>query len=63
MAGQSPPLGQEPDIGNLDIDYSYFDNTVWPSISHRVPAFKNIKVRQRKLEESKISNCRGLRIN
>ncbi len=45
MAGQSPPLGQEPDVGNLEIDYSYFDNTVWPSISHRVPAFKNIKVR------------------
>lgn len=45
VAGQAPPLGQEPEVGDLEVDYSYFDNTVWPSISHRVPAFKNVKVK------------------
>jgi len=44
VAGQAPPLSDEPNVEHLDVDYSYFDNTVFPNISHRVPSIKNPKV-------------------
>ncbi len=28
----------------LEVDYSLFDEYVWPSIAHRVPAFESLKV-------------------
>lgn len=44
LAGQSPPLTDEPNTETLDVDYTYFDNIVWPNIANRVPGFENIKV-------------------
>ena len=35
---------EEPDIGNLDVDYEFFYDYVWPTLAKRVPAFENSKV-------------------
>lgn len=45
VAGRAPPLEDvEPNVENLDVDYTYFDKTVYPSLINRVPGFKNLKV-------------------
>lgn len=44
MAGKSPAAHEEPGVENLDVDYTFFDQHVWPDIAKRVPAFENIKV-------------------
>jgi FAD-dependent oxidoreductase domain-containing protein 1 len=36
---------EEPDTSNLDVDYSYFDNAVWPQLANRVKAFESIKLK------------------
>jgi FAD-dependent oxidoreductase domain-containing protein 1 len=49
ICGVSPPQDEDIDCWDpheLDFpDYDLFDNTVWPAIAHRVPAFGNIKVK------------------
>ncbi|XP_074040125.1 FAD-dependent oxidoreductase domain-containing protein 1 homolog isoform X2 [Leptinotarsa decemlineata] len=44
IAGRSPDPENEPPTDNMDVDYSYFDETVWPLIAKRVPAFNAVKV-------------------
>lgn len=44
IGGQSPPLADEPNPETLDVDYTYFDNVVWPNLAHRVPSLQNLKV-------------------
>lgn len=44
ICGLSPPPEEEPSVDNLDVDHSYFDNTLWPILAHRVPAFEAVKV-------------------
>ena len=44
IAGKSPTALEEPGTSNLDVDYTFFDQQVWPDIANRVPAFQNIKV-------------------
>ena len=44
IGGQSPPLEDEPNPETLDVDYTYFDNVVWPNLAHRVPSLQNLKV-------------------
>lgn len=44
IAGKSPAANEEPGIANLDVDYTFFDQQVWPDIAQRVPGFENIKV-------------------
>ncbi|CAH1117776.1 unnamed protein product [Phaedon cochleariae] len=44
IAGMSPELDDEPPTNNLDVDFSYFDDKIWPVLSKRVPAFEAIKV-------------------
>ena len=44
IAGKSPTANEEPGIANLDVDYTFFDQQVWPDVAHRVPGFENIKV-------------------
>ncbi len=38
---------QEKDLPNLDleVDYTLYEDIVWPSMAHRVPAFESLKVR------------------
>lgn len=45
IAGKSPIESEEPGIANLDVDYTFFDQQVWPDIARRVPSFENIKLK------------------
>lgn len=42
LVGRSPE--EEPIPDNLDVDYKYFDEAVWPHLAQRVPAFESAKV-------------------
>lgn len=44
LCGRSPPEDREPPVNNLDVDYTFFEEEVWPTIAKRVPAFENLKV-------------------
>ncbi|RWS29216.1 FAD-dependent oxidoreductase domain-containing protein 1-like isoform X5 [Leptotrombidium deliense] len=50
LAGKSPePVkllfsNEEPDTNNLEVDYEYFDEQIWPVLASRVKAFEEIKV-------------------
>ena len=45
IAGKSPVASEEPNVANLDVDYTFFDQQVWPDIANRVPGFENIKLK------------------
>lgn len=45
LCGISPPDEEEPLIDNLDVDYSFFEEKLWPIIAHRCPSFENAKVK------------------
>ncbi|KAF6214497.1 hypothetical protein GE061_009240 [Apolygus lucorum] len=36
---------QEPSCDNMDVDYEFFENKLWPIIAHRVPAFEKAKLK------------------
>lgn len=38
------PQMEEPDTSNLEVDYQFFEEKVWPHLAHRVPAFESLKV-------------------
>jgi FAD-dependent oxidoreductase domain-containing protein 1 len=44
LCGVSPPEEQDPDCEDFEIDYSMFDEVVWPALANRVPAFAELKV-------------------
>lgn len=44
LVGRSPDADCEPNCDNLDVDYDYFQDTIWPKIANRVPAFESAKV-------------------
>ncbi|XP_071362553.1 FAD-dependent oxidoreductase domain-containing protein 1 [Trachinotus anak] len=44
IAGASPEEAEEPDISNLEVDHQFFEEKIWPSLAHRVPAFEKLKV-------------------
>ena len=35
---------EEPSIENLDVDYDFFYDKVWPKLAERIPAFEKLKV-------------------
>jgi FAD-dependent oxidoreductase domain-containing protein 1 len=48
ICGASPPANNDPDwdesdVGVSDVDWSFFEETVWPALAARVPAFEAIK--------------------
>ncbi|XP_065293865.1 FAD-dependent oxidoreductase domain-containing protein 1-like [Dermacentor albipictus] len=45
VCGKSPAPDEEPDVGDLDVDYSFFDKAILPTLAHRIPAFKSLKVK------------------
>ncbi|MGH6912842.1 MAG: FAD-dependent oxidoreductase [Geminicoccales bacterium] len=44
ICGVSPPADADPDSLDFEIDYGLFEETVWPTLAHRVPAFEAIKL-------------------
>lgn len=44
IAGMSPLETEEPDTADLEVDHQFFQDKVWPSLAHRVPAFESLKV-------------------
>lgn len=43
ICGVSPDEADDPDTLALDVDYPLFDDHIWPTLAHRVPAFEAIK--------------------
>ncbi len=45
VCGTSPPVDRDPDAwDDLDVDYFWFEEIVWPAIASRIPAFESIKL-------------------
>ncbi|KAL4660649.1 FAD-dependent oxidoreductase domain-containing protein 1 [Arapaima gigas] len=44
IAGLSPEEEEEPDTRDLEVDYNFFQDRVWPLLAHRIPAFECAKV-------------------
>ncbi|XP_066248334.1 FAD-dependent oxidoreductase domain-containing protein 1-like [Euwallacea similis] len=45
IGGISPEAGNEPETTNLDVNFNYFDEYLWPTLANRVPAFNAVKVK------------------
>ncbi|XP_054158060.1 FAD-dependent oxidoreductase domain-containing protein 1-like [Oppia nitens] len=45
ICGRNPSEDEEPDVSNLDVDYSYFDTHIYPQLVNRVPAFSSAKIK------------------
>ena len=46
LAGNTPLDDGPADYDDFDTDYLEFDERIWPSLWHRIPAFASLKVRQ-----------------
>lgn len=44
ITGISPPEDDDPETDNLDVDYTLFDDVLWPALAARVPAFEAIRM-------------------
>lgn len=44
ISGVSPPEEEDRDCEDLELDYRLFEEVVWPTLAHRVPAFEAIKL-------------------
>ncbi|KAL7641780.1 UNVERIFIED_CONTAM: hypothetical protein RMT77_007654 [Armadillidium vulgare] len=44
LCGRAPKPEEEPPIDNLNVDYDFFEEKVWPSVANRCPSFENLKV-------------------
>ncbi len=44
ICGVSPEESDDPDCTDFDIDYRLFEELIWPTLAHRVPAFGAIKL-------------------
>ena len=43
LAIVAPPADRDPECDDLEIDYTPFEQVIWPVLAHRVPAFAAIK--------------------
>jgi FAD-dependent oxidoreductase domain-containing protein 1 len=43
ICGSSPPVEQDPDAEDFEVDYGFFEDVIWPTLAHRVPAFEQIR--------------------
>jgi FAD-dependent oxidoreductase domain-containing protein 1 len=44
IGGVAPPEDNDPDTFDLEPDYNLFEETVWPVLAERIPAFESIKM-------------------
>jgi len=44
ICGVSPPEDQDPESWEIEVDWRWFDEVVWPALAHRVPAFEAVKL-------------------
>lgn len=44
LSGVAPPEHEDPDCEDFEIDHSFFETHVWPTLAARVPAFEAVKV-------------------
>ena len=44
IGGISPPPEREPAVPDFEVDYSEWDELVWPPLAHRVPALEAVKI-------------------
>ena len=44
IGGVSPPEAEDPDCLDFEVDDRLFEEVVWPTLAHRVPAFEAIKL-------------------
>lgn len=44
ICGISPAEANDPECYDFDVDHTVFDDVLWPTLAHRVPAFEAIKV-------------------
>ncbi len=40
----SPPESEDPVCHDFELEYDTFDNVIWPTLAHRIPAFEAIKL-------------------
>ncbi|XP_017879641.1 FAD-dependent oxidoreductase domain-containing protein 1 [Ceratina calcarata] len=45
VCGRSPEESEEPSIEDLNVDYDFFEEKVWPILARRVPAFEKLKLK------------------
>ncbi|KAL4219266.1 FAD-dependent oxidoreductase domain-containing protein 1 [Mactra antiquata] len=45
ICGASPNDSEEPNIEDLNVDYDFYNEVVWPALANRVPAFNNSKLK------------------
>ncbi|KAK7496987.1 hypothetical protein BaRGS_00011723 [Batillaria attramentaria] len=45
LCGASPEKDKEPSTADLDVDYNFFNDLIWPTLSKRVPAFECLKLK------------------
>ncbi|XP_029429080.1 FAD-dependent oxidoreductase domain-containing protein 1 isoform X2 [Rhinatrema bivittatum] len=45
IGGLSPTEEEEPDISDLEVDYDFFQQKLWPKLAQRVTAFESLKVK------------------
>ena len=46
ICGVSPPRESDPRASDFEVDYSLFDDVVWPMLAHRVPAMEALKLQR-----------------
>ena len=44
ICGMKPPADQDPNSHSFDVDYNWFDETLWPILARWVPAVKAVKM-------------------
>jgi FAD-dependent oxidoreductase domain-containing protein 1 len=43
ICGISPPADQDPDSDDFEVEWSEFEDVIWPALAYRIPAFENLR--------------------